>query len=107
MRAASLILVILGGVASAGALVWLWIVGAHRTATLQAERVALLDASEKGEEPPLPADRLTTWGNVLTTRQDTELAIIANATTAAKGPLALIVAGIIASTVGGVLSLFI
>jgi len=105
MRAASFALVVLGGLLSFGPLAWLWLAGRQRAATLTAERTAIRSAAERGDDPPPNAS--TTWLDVLTTSQDIELAIIDNATTAARWPLLLVAVGIVASTLGGVLSLYV
>ena len=96
-----------GGLLSFGPIVWLWSASSRRTAALIAERSAILAAAEQHQEPPLPRDRWTTWADIMTTRQDIELAIIDNATTAARWPLSLVAVGIVASTLGGVLSLYV
>lgn len=71
------------------------------------DAAVIVDAITRGVEPPLPTDRWTNWGDLTTIKQDVELAILANATTAARGPLTLVIVGIVASTAAGVISLYL
>lgn len=110
MRLASFVLTLLGGVLAVVGIAWAALAAVQRRRQLERERAIVLRENAAGGNS---ADRLrqmgvpfTTWGDVITTRQDVEIAILTDALSNLRGPALVVLLGGVLSTIGGVLGLW-